>query len=79
MLGRLAGEEYSLKRTEDRVVYSGPDFCFTFSPHDPEGTLKGEAEGEVDFGPYYLMDLFGRTLLDPAQVNYLQCLLEPDA
>jgi putative selenate reductase len=71
---RIDGVGYTAEFDQGRASYKGPGFLCRFQENDMEGTLAGEADGEVDFTPYYVMALLRWALLDPAAVNYLHSL-----
>jgi putative selenate reductase len=71
ILGRFDGREYLVHVGLERVLYSGDGFALTFEEADPLGTLDGEADGEVDLGLYFVMNLLRGSVLDAAGVNFV--------
>jgi putative selenate reductase len=71
---RFAGAEYRLEIDGGEVLYEGAGFRLRFAESDPAGTVRGEAEGEVDLTYFRLMALTGRAVLEPSDVNYVNCL-----
>ena len=69
--GRIEGQEYHLKIVGGVATFEGEGFHLEFETADLEGTLRGDAEGEVDLTVYHLMDLFRAGVLDEQAVNYL--------
>lgn len=75
MLARFQpGEELRLEVEGDRAAFSGPGFSVTFDTHDPEGTLEGRAEGEIDLTRYRILEVLRASVLHPSEVNYVSCL-----
>ena len=72
---RFDGREYRMEISKGRASYSGQGFDIKFEADDIEGTMDGEAAGEVDLTFYHIMDLLRRGIYDPRQVNYLNCLI----
>jgi hypothetical protein len=71
--GRIYGREFRLALSAGRCEYSGPGFLVRFCSSDPEGTITGEASGEVDLVYFHIMDCFRRALYAPGAVNYVNC------
>ena len=72
--GRFEGREFELRAEVDEIVFSGPGFRVRFDRHQPEATIEGEAEGEVDLTYFFIMDALRRAILDGEQVNYINSL-----
>ncbi|MEK7744036.1 MAG: glutamate synthase [Elusimicrobiota bacterium] len=70
VFGRFEGLEYRLAVSGELAAYSGPGFALAFRREDPEGTVSGHAEGEVDMAYYRIMDRLRQAILG-AEVNYL--------
>ncbi len=82
--GRFEGRQFEIRVEAGEVTFTGPGFQVRFDRHDPEGTLEGEAEGEVDLTYSFIMDALRRAILDGDQVNYINSLMtqpegEPNA
>jgi putative selenate reductase len=71
---RFAGVEYRVEIDGGEALYEGDGFRLRFAESDPVGTLRGEAAGEVDLTYFRLMALTGRAVLEPSDVNYVNCL-----
>lgn len=71
VLARIDGATYRLKRGPQLVRFSGDGFDVEFDPAHPEATLRGEWTGSVPLTWCFIMDLLRRSVLDPAQVNYV--------
>ena len=69
--GRFAGREYRMSVTGGQAEYSGADFRVVFREEDPEGTLAGDATGEVDLTFFHLMNVMRRSLFGAGAVNYV--------
>jgi len=74
VLGRFDDGECMLEVSGERVIFSGHGFHLTFDPTDPEGTLAGEAEDEVDLTRCHIMYLLLEAVLDTEQVNHVNGL-----
>jgi putative selenate reductase len=76
--GRFAAERYRLELgTDGRTArYSGSGFDLSFDRNDPEGTLQGIAEGEVDLTYFRLMDLLQRALFEGGGTSWVDALQE---
>ncbi len=75
MRGRFEGKEFTLEVTGGRVLFSGDGFRLAFDEADPEGTLEGNAAGEVDLIPYHIMRMLLGAVLDPGEINYVNTLI----
>ena len=71
LLGRFAGAEYKVEIAGGRVGFSGPGFSVAFAEPDPEGSVQGEASGDVDLTYYHIMNRLRLALFAPATVNYV--------
>ncbi|MBI5596268.1 MAG: glutamate synthase [Elusimicrobia bacterium] len=71
--GRFDGRAYSMETDGARASYSGEGFRVAFSCADPEGTVSGDALGEVDLTYWRLMDILSKAVLDPRAPNYVNC------
>jgi putative selenate reductase len=71
VFGRFSGREYSLTLRGGAADYAGPGFRVSYQPADPAGTVKGDAEGEVDLTYALIMDVLRRALLAPDAVSYV--------
>jgi len=74
VLGRFNAVEYSLRVTAGGHRFQGGGFEVTFEPGDPQGTLAGEATGEVDMTYCFIMDYIRQAVLSSESVNYVNCL-----
>ena len=72
--GRFEGQEFELRVEASDITFNGPGFRVRFDRHDPEGTLEGTAEGEVDLTYFFIMDALRRAILDGDRVNYINSL-----
>jgi putative selenate reductase len=68
---RFAGAGYAVAIAGGRAEYTGDGFEVEFDVADPEGTLKGTAEGVVDLTWFRIMDALARGVADPRVVSYL--------
>jgi putative selenate reductase len=78
--GRFAGGSYRLELGADgsSARYSGDKFDLSFDRGDPEGTLRGKAEGEVDLTYFRLMDILQQALLENGGTGWVSALaVEP--
>lgn len=69
--GRFSGSEYFLEAGPSVTTYSGPGFRVTFDPDDLPDSLSGDADDAVDFTYCRILEVLQRTILDDAQVNYV--------
>jgi len=74
VLGRFEGQEFELRAEVSDITFTGPGFRVRFDRQDPEGTLEGEAEGEVDLTYFFLMDALRLAILDGNRINYINSL-----
>jgi putative selenate reductase len=74
ILGRFGGVEYTLEVSGATRKYEGEGFRLTFAQSDPEGTLVGEGNGEIDLTYCFIMDYVRRAVLDDEAVNYVNSL-----
>ena len=74
VLGRFEGQEFELRAEASEIAFTGPGFRVRFDRQDPEGTLEGEAEGEVDLTYFFLMDALRLAILDGDRINYINSL-----
>jgi len=72
--GRIEGREFDLRVEASEVTFAGPGFRVRFDSQDPEATLDGVAEGEVDLTYFFIMDALRRSILDGDRVNYINSL-----
>ena len=78
VLGRFEGRELRVEIEGERVLYEGTGFRVTFSEPDPEGTMAGVAEGEVDLTYFRIMDLLRQTIFSSAEPSWVSCLWEAE-
>ncbi|HVO29766.1 MAG TPA: 4Fe-4S dicluster domain-containing protein, partial [bacterium] len=72
VLGRFSGREFRLRVHGDRAHFSGEGFDVRFLEADPEKTIDGSAEGEVDLTFFHIMNWLRRALISPdAPVTYV--------
>jgi putative selenate reductase len=71
VLGRFEGKEYSLAIEGARARYEGDGFRVVFAESDPEGTVEGEAAGEVDLTWFQVMNRLRKAVLASDTVNYV--------
>jgi len=76
VLGRFEGQEFELRAEASEIAFTGPGFRVRFDRQDPEGTLEGEAKGEVDLTYFFLMDALRLAILDGDRVNYINSLAQ---
>lgn len=69
--GRFSGREYGLVLRGGAAEYSGPGFRVAYETADPAGTVRGEAEGEIDLTYALIMGLLRDSLLAPDAVSYV--------
>ncbi|MBI2833402.1 MAG: glutamate synthase [Acidobacteria bacterium] len=74
VLGRFAGAEYRVEVEELSARYSGSGFEVIFDSGDPERTLDGHAEADVDLTYYRIMNLLRAAVLDESHPNYVNSL-----
>jgi hypothetical protein len=72
--GRFDGREYRLEAEAGELTYSGEGFEITLGEDDPQERVAGHGPEVVDLTYGFIMDRLRRSLLDPAQVNYLNLL-----
>ena len=72
--GRFEGQEFELQVEAGNIAFTGPAFRVRFDRQDPEGTLEGTADGEVDLTYFFIMDALRRAILDGDRVNYINSL-----
>ncbi|NNN06696.1 MAG: glutamate synthase [Elusimicrobia bacterium] len=69
--GRFSGREYFLTLRGGEADYAGPGFHVEYRLADPAGTVRGEADVEVDLTYALIMDLLLKALFAPDAVNYV--------
>ncbi|MDE2291023.1 MAG: glutamate synthase [Elusimicrobia bacterium] len=69
--GRFEGREFRMETDGARASYSGAGFEVSFRVDDPEGSVEGEAAGEVDLTYWRLMDWLAKGVLKDDAVNYV--------
>ncbi len=74
LLGRIDGKEYSLATDGARVRFTGPGFDVTLVPDDPQGTLAGNAEGEVDLSRLQILRWVQAAVYDGPEINVVNAL-----
>ena len=72
--GRFEGQGFVLQVEAGESVFTGPGFRVRFDRRDPEGTIGGVAEGEVDLTYGFIMEALRRAILDGDRVNYINSL-----
>jgi putative selenate reductase len=77
VFARLDGREYEVDVRGGRVNYRGDGFHVTFDGADPEGTVAGEASGQVELVWYEIMNELRRALLSGARVNWVNAAGKP--
>ena len=60
--------------TAEQVHFAGDRFSLRFAESDPEGTLSGEADAEVDLTCFHIMNALRKGIGSPGAINYLSCL-----
>jgi putative selenate reductase len=75
--GRMAGEEFEIRRGPALVEFRGDRYALRFDPGDVEGTLQGEGPREVDLTPYFISDWLARAVFDEGRLNYVNALGRP--
>ncbi|MCC6554614.1 MAG: glutamate synthase [Polyangiaceae bacterium] len=73
VLARMDGLLYRLEIEGDRARFEGEGFRVTLDAHDPEGTIEGEARGEVDLARFRIIDALRRAVLAPGEINFVSC------
>ena len=76
VLGRFDDREFTAEVQGGVVRFSGASFTVTFREDDPEGSLDGQASGEIDLTYFRIMNWLRVAVLDPSAVNYVNCLEE---
>jgi hypothetical protein len=76
VLGRFDDREFTAEVQGGVVRFSGASFAVTFREDDPEGSLDGQASGEIDLTYFRIMNWLRVAVLDPSAVNYVSCLVE---
>jgi putative selenate reductase len=71
IMARFDGREYALSLDADRRTFGGDGFELVFEINDPEGTLRGEGDGEIDLTYCFIMEYIRAAVLDPAVSNYI--------
>ena len=79
VLGRFPEGEFVAELTGGHARFAGKDFALRFDADNLEGTLEGEASGQVDLTFFYIMDLLRRSLLHSAEQNYVAALARSSA
>jgi len=73
VLGRFGGQEFEASLEGSAVQFSGAGFSVSFEQDDPAGTVRGEAEGEVDLTFFHLMRLVSEAVLASSD-NYVSAM-----
>jgi putative selenate reductase len=68
--GRFGGKEYHLRTDGACVVFHGEGFDLSFSESDPESTVSGTAEAEVDLTYFHILNWLRKAVAGDA-VNYV--------
>lgn len=74
--GRAAGKEWRIEARGGQIVFEGTGFRVTFLEHDPENTIAGDANDEVDLTWFRILNLLRHAVLAPRDVNWVSCLGE---
>jgi len=69
--GRFDGREFSVVVAGELARYAGSAFAVEFEVSEPEGTVRGEADGPVDLGYFHIMDHLRRALLGDVKLTYI--------
>ena len=68
--GRFGGHEFRLRIEGNRAAFGGEEFDVTFSESDPESTVSGTAEAEVDLTYFHILNWLRKAVSGNA-VNYV--------
>jgi putative selenate reductase len=68
--GRFGGHEFRLRVDGSRAAFGGEGFEVTFSESDPESTVSGTAEAEVDLTYFHILNWLRKAVSGNA-VNYV--------
>jgi len=68
--GRFGGKEYRVRIDGARLAFLGEGFDLSLSESDPESTVSGTAEGEVDLTYFHILNWLRKALSGDA-VNYV--------
>ena len=71
VLGRFAGQPFTVEIRGGRVAYSGDGFLLRFDEQDPVHTLSGDAAAVVDLTYYEIMNALRKAILASPEVNYV--------
>ena len=74
ILGRFDGAEYSLRISGDDQRFSGNGFDVSFTSNDPQRTIEGDAETEIDFTYCHILEYLRHALFETGDINYLNSL-----
>lgn len=75
--GRRDGREVILETTGSRAHFCGPGFALRFDWHDPEGTLKGELDTEVDLTEARVLHVLATSVFSPREINWVTAPWRP--
>ena len=76
VLARLEGAEKRVEIVGDQVLYEAAGFRVSFAKNDPEGTIAGVAEGEVDLTHFRIVDVLRSAIFARGEVSFPSCLWE---
>lgn len=68
--GRFAGKEYRLRIDGGRAAFAGEGFDVSFTESEPEATVTGTAEAEVDLTYFHILNWL-RKALSGDGINYV--------
>lgn len=75
--GRRDGREVILETTGSRAHFCGPGFALRFDWRDPEGTLKGELDVEVDLTEARVLHVLATSVFSPREINWVTAPWRP--
>ncbi|MGK2856851.1 MAG: hypothetical protein ACSLFQ_06565 [Thermoanaerobaculia bacterium] len=73
-LGRVKGKELRLDVDGGRARFQGDGFDVELDIAEPEHSIQGTWNGDVDLTWCFIMDLLRRSVLDPSKINYMNML-----
>ena len=74
VLARFEKSAYRLVIANGAAEFSGDGFAVRFHQEDPEGTIQGDADGDVDLTYYRIMNALREAILASPDVNYVNAL-----
>jgi putative selenate reductase len=75
--GRHDGREVILETVGSRAHFCGAGFALRFDWRDPEGTLKGELDVEVDLTEARVLHVLATSVFSPREINWMTAPWRP--